>query len=253
MYGRSFAKVYNKWWTEFAAIVAPRILEYYELQSISKLNKSVLDLCCGTGQLALYFLKNGYYVLGIDLSEHMLSYAQSSAAEYIEKGQAEFRRGDAVDFAVDSQFGLIVSTFDSLNHLENIEALEKCFHCVYHVLLENGLFIFDLNTRTGLDRWNEIFVQDTNEAMIITRGIYDGVGDKAWTKISGFVQTHNGRYERFDETLFNTVFELEQVRNKLLEIGWKNVKFAQVLDLGSQPEEPEKERRVFVIAKKQPF
>ncbi|MFX0114037.1 MAG: class I SAM-dependent DNA methyltransferase [Candidatus Hodarchaeota archaeon] len=252
MYGRSFAKVYNKWWIEFATIIAPRIFEYYELQPISEHNKSVLDLCCGTGQLALYFLKNGYKTLGIDLSEYMLAYARMNTAKYIEKGLADFKQGDVTAFSLDSQFGLVVSTFDSLNHLENFEALENCFHCVYKVLLKGGLFIFDLNTRTGLDRWNEIFIQDTEEAMIVTRGIYDGKGDKAWTKVSGFIQADNGTYERFDEIISNTTFELERVKKKLHEIGWARVQFTQVLDLDFRLEEPERERRVVIIAAK-PF
>jgi len=33
----------------------------------------------------------------------------------------------------------------------------------------------------------------------------------------------NGLYERFDETLFNTMFEMEAVKNALIDVGWKNV------------------------------
>ncbi|MFW9915804.1 MAG: class I SAM-dependent DNA methyltransferase, partial [Candidatus Thorarchaeota archaeon] len=164
MYGRVFAKVYNKWWVEFANIVAPRILNYYESTPISATNRWVLDLCCGTGQLAVHFLENDFNVLGLDLSEAMLAYARKNAAEYIQRDQAEFRNADVVDFVVDRSFGLATSTFDSLNHLANFKALKSCFRAVYATLLNNGFFIFDMNTRLGLERWNEIFIQDTEEA-----------------------------------------------------------------------------------------
>ena len=66
-------------------------------------------------------------------------------------------KGDASDFTLGERFGLVVSTFDSLNHLENESALRKCFQCAHAV--SNGYFIFDLNTRNGLRRWNNIQVE----------------------------------------------------------------------------------------------
>jgi len=41
----------------------------------------------------------------------------------------------------------------------------------------------------------------------------------------------NGLYERFEETVFNTVFEMERVKKALLDVGWKNVYFARIQDL----------------------
>ncbi len=89
-YGKGFARIYNLKWTGFARQVAPLILEYYEATPFAAANKRVLDLCCGTGQLAGYFLERGYRVVGIDLSEHMLRYARENALAYMVSGQAQF-------------------------------------------------------------------------------------------------------------------------------------------------------------------
>jgi hypothetical protein len=106
-----------------------------------------------------------------------------------------------------------------------------------------------LNTRSGLRRWNGIQVDDSSEdALIVNRGIYDGQGDKAWMRISGFFRMPNGLYERFEETVFNTVFAMETVRKALLDAGWRNVHFARIQDLSTPLAEPEKEARVFVVA-----
>ncbi|MEM4203821.1 MAG: class I SAM-dependent methyltransferase, partial [Candidatus Methanomethylicaceae archaeon] len=184
-----------------------------------------------------------------DLSEHMLYYAQENARQYIESGQAKFVQGDASDFTLNERFGLVVSTYDSLNHLESEQSLRRCFECVYAV--SDGYFIFDLNTRFGLRRWNNIFIDDSDDdAFVITRGIYDGQSDKAWMKISGFFRLPDGLYERFDETAFNTVFEMEKVREALLDIGWKNVCFVRIQDLQKPLDDPEREGRVFVVASK---
>lgn len=248
-YGEGFARVYNTRWIAFAKQIAPHIHEFYTTSEIGQADKSLLDLCCGTGQLALHFLENGFNVVGVDLSEHMLRYAGENASSYVASGQAEFIKADASNFALDRRFGLVVSTFDSLNHLESAEALKSCFRCV--CALCEGYFVFDLNTRKGLTRWNSMQVSDAgDDALIITRGIYDGQGDRALMRITGFVRLDSGHYERFDETAFNTVYDLAWVKSTLLEVGFSDVHFARVSDLQTPLDDPEAEGRVFIVARK---
>jgi SAM-dependent methyltransferase len=249
-YGRAFARVYNKRWTSFAHRVAPLIAEFYRNTAPGKASRPVLDLCCGTGQLALYLLEHGYQVTGIDLSEHMLQYARENASAYVESGQARFVQADAAGFALDQQFGLVVSTFDALNHLDSQESLETCFRSVFDVLVEGGFFVFDLNTRAGLMRWNNIGVDDSEEAMIVTRGMYDGQGNRAYTRVSGFIRAPSGQYDRFEETVYNTVFDMARVRDALLQTGWRDVHFARYEALDGPITEPENEDRVFFVAHK---
>ena len=187
---------------------------------------------------------------GLDLSEHMLQYARENASAYLESGQGEFVQGDAAGFTLDQQFGLIVSTFDALNHLESEEKLEACFRSAFPVLVEGGTLIFDLNTRSGLMRWNNLSVNDSEEMMIVTRGLYDGKGSRAYTRISGFIRAPNGQYDRFEETVYNTVFDMDRVRDTLLKIGWRDVHFARYEALTASIAEPEKESRVFFVAQK---
>ena len=66
---------------------------------------------------------------------------------------------------------LCCSTFDALNHLPDEIALLNCFKSVKSVLKPGGCFVFDLNTATGLRRWNGMAVDDSNpEALVINRG-----------------------------------------------------------------------------------
>lgn len=248
-YGLGFARVYNAKWSAFANQVAPLVLGFYATTPIGKANKSVLDLCCGAGHLAVHFLEKGYRVVGIDLSEPMLNYAGANAGRFVESGQAEFIKADASDFTLKEHFGLVLSTYDSLNHLESEQALINCFRCVSAV--NDGYFVFDLNTRSGLRRWNAIQVDESSDdALIITRGTYDGQSDRACLRITGFVGMSDGRYGLFSETVYNTVFELEKVKQALLDIGWRQVHFARVQDLATPLADPEEEGRVFVVASK---
>jgi SAM-dependent methyltransferase len=248
-YNQGFARVYNLRWGDFSRYVAPRIQAFYEGTELGQGNRQLLDVCCGTGQLAVHFLGRGYRVTGIDLSDEMLSCARQNATPYIETGQARFVQGDAADFALSERFGLAVSTFDALNHLPDQESLRACLRCVHRVLAPGGSFVFDLNTRAGLrSDWNNISVQDLEDSTIITRGFYDDATKKAWVKISGYLCLENGLYERFEQVAYNTAFPLSWVRGALLEDGWTSAYIASIDDLGTQIQDPETERRVFFVA-----
>jgi SAM-dependent methyltransferase len=248
-YGPLFAQVYNQQWSGFARQVAPALLGFYQVSEPGQARLPVLDLCCGTGQLAVAFLEQGYDVTGLDLSAHMLAYAAGNAASYVDAGRARFVQGDATSFAFGQRFGLVVSTFDALNHLDDLDALRGCFASVARVLAPGGLFVFDLNTRLGLLRWNSINIIDTADHMIVNRGIYDGHGDKAYTRLSGFVRAEDGRYERFEETMFNTAFAVDDVLAALAEAGWPGAYAARLSDLATPLAEPETEGRAFFVAR----
>lgn len=250
-YGKGFSRVYNLMWTGFAAQVSPLIYDFYINQANSKGTKTLLDLCCGTGQLASYFLEQGFEVTGLDLSEHMLAYAKENTLRYGEKGQARFIKGDVSSFSLDKSFGLVVSTFDALNHLPDEAALKSCFSSVFQVVDEGGWFIFDLNTCEGLRRWNGCIVDDSNpQALIINRGLYLPQEKRSWTNITGFYLEENELYSRFDEIAYNTIFEMDWVQQALLDAGFRKAYPARLADLSTPIESPESERRVFFVAQR---
>ena len=249
-YSSSFARVYNQRWAGFAKRIAPMIQAFYESTPVGQERRTLLDLCCGTGQLAVHFAEHGYNVVGIDLSEPMLSYARENAAPYVQSEAARFIQGDAAHFSLDERFGLAVSTYDAMNHLAGEDAMRSCFQCVYAVLEPGGLFLFDLNTRAGLQQWNGIGVDDLPDLMLVHRGFYDAEGKKAWVRISGFTQRKDGLYERFEQTAYNTAFDLRWVRRTLGEVGWQSVHMARIEDLGTSLPDPEGENRVFFVARK---
>jgi hypothetical protein len=181
----------------------------------------------------------------------MLEHARERAKDYIVSGQAKFIEGDAADFTLDELFGLVISTFDALNHLESFDALCSCFECVYDVTADNGYFIFDLNTRTGLKRWSGAHYDNADEEIIMfTRGVYDEFNEVAYTQISGFIKRDDGLYERFEETVYNTLFEMAAVKDALVDIGFRDVQFTPIEDLTRTIQEPEDLGRVFIIARK---
>ncbi|MCX6062796.1 MAG: class I SAM-dependent methyltransferase [Caldiserica bacterium] len=247
-YTAPFAQAYNQRWTGFVTLVGPRLRTLYE-QVCPHGEHSVLDVCCGTGQLALQFLQAGYTVTGLDNSEPMLAHARMNCASFVSSGEVSFVQGDAADFSLSSRFGLALSTFDALNHLSDTNALLSCFACVHQCLLPGGLFAFDLNTVLGLRRWNNVTVEDALDAMVINRGMYDEDRRQGRIKISGFVRQESGGWLRFDETFVESAWPVREVTTALLEVGFSAVYQARAVDLAAPLADPESEPRVFFVAR----
>lgn len=55
-------------------------------------------------------------------------------------------------------------------------------------------------------------------------------------------------YSRFEEVVYNYAYSLTKIRRLLRSIGWKNIYFANILDLNNKIKNPEAEIRVLAIA-----
>lgn len=247
-YSAPFAQAYNQRWTGFVTMVGPKLRTLYET-TCPQGERSVLDVCCGTGQLALQFLQAGYVVAGIDNSEPMLAHARINCASFVSSGEASFTLSDASSFSMSTRFGLAVATFDALNHLAGIDELLSCFACVHRCLLPGGLFTFDVNTLAGLRRWNNVTVEDALDAMVINRGMYDEERRQGRIRISGFVRQDSGAWLRFDETFVENVWPVRDIASALLETGFSAVYQARPTDLATPIADPESESRIFFIAR----
>ena len=64
--------------------LAPKLYELFgTAKSMENAPEDLLDLCCGTGQLAKYLLERDYNVIGTDLSRRMLEFAVSNTRSAI--------------------------------------------------------------------------------------------------------------------------------------------------------------------------
>jgi SAM-dependent methyltransferase len=250
-YGAGFAAIYNLRWGRFASHAAPILRTYFESTLAQPLEAPrLLDLCCGSGVLTVHFLEAGYQAIGLDLSTPMLEYARQNCAPFIVAGQARFIQGDAADYHLEEPVHLAVATFDALNHLPDLTALQACFRCTAQAVLPSGTFLFDLNTRHGLQRWASSTVEENAGLTLFTHGLYDELTGRAYTRISGFLRADDGRYDRFEETAYNTAFDLTAVEAALHETGWEQVHFARLEDLAAPLDDPEQVERVFIVARK---
>lgn len=247
-YNGLFTYVYEHFWPAFGRNAAALVLDYYQHTEAGKSGLPVLDLCCGTGDLANLFLQHDYAVTGVDFSPDMLAIARQKNAEYIEAGSAEFIEADVADFQLEQTFGLVVSTYDSFNHLPNIEHVKRTLKQAASVLAKNGRIIFDMNTERGLRQLNNIYVMEQPDAVVVTRSLFDARNACSLMRITGFVNTGEQCYERFEQSLTNHVYNLREITAFLRNLGFSNIVFTRADDLCTPISNPEDEDRVFIIA-----
>ncbi len=102
----------------------------------------ILDLGCGTGTLLNYYSsKNDTH--GIDKSEEMIKIAKKKDKKTI------YSVGDIKNFKFSKKFDIIICSFDTINHLENLREWGSLFKSASANLNESGFFLFDFNTIKG--------------------------------------------------------------------------------------------------------
>ncbi|MCA1993184.1 MAG: class I SAM-dependent methyltransferase [Coleofasciculus sp. S288] len=131
------ARIYNHSWAPPYCKQFLTPLDQLLLQNLPK-GAQILDLCCGTGQVAGQLLIEGYQVTGLDGSEAMLHYARENAPK------GEFILGDARCFNLPSTFHAVISTNASLNHVMSLEELQGVFRNVYTALRDKGMFLLSI-------------------------------------------------------------------------------------------------------------
>jgi len=208
-----FAEIYNRYWGDFPLQIMP-ILEELALKDFPA-GTQVLDVCCGTGQLAGELIRRGYEVTGIDGSDQMLKYARENAPT------TPFIPADARAFMLMARFNIAFSTFDSLNHLLTLDDLEMVFNNVYRQLETSGVFVFDMNLESGyLNRWIQPVNIADEDAAVMVSSHYDQDEKLATADITMFKREDEDHWRRSDVTLTQRAYSIHEVFETLAAVGF---------------------------------
>ena len=211
----SFARVYDRYWGFFATKAYP-ILEHLVLENLPP-GCAVLDLCCGTGQLAAELSRRGYRTTGLDGSEGMIEIARKNAPD------VEFVVQDARKIALSGRFSAVFSTFDSLNHVMRLDELEQVFRGVSSVLEEGGYFVFDLNMEEGFrSRWRGSFAYVEEDRVCVVRSSHD-TNEKTGRKDITLFEPKGSGWMRTDFPLIQRWYEEREIRDRLRKAGFDDL------------------------------
>ena len=140
----AFAKVYDSFISKGFPSLHNKYLEVIQgfLEEKGLRVVRVLDTACGTGILLSLLRDNGFDATGIDLSRDMLGVAKEKGLRVYRADMASFEMGETYD---------LIINFDSLNHILKERDLARFFLCVRRHLSEDGLLIFDIDTKEKIE------------------------------------------------------------------------------------------------------
>lgn len=134
--------------------------------------RTAVDLACGTGSVALRLAKLGIRTTAVDLSEDMLTVAQSRCAElanpprFVHQALQRLHLSVGVDLAV--------CALDSLDYITEPSDCLEAICRAYKALNPGGLFIFDVNTPEKLRAMDgQVFLDEDDDVYCVWRGEFD--------------------------------------------------------------------------------
>ena len=147
-FGKDYASVYdacmhqipyNSW-----ADYTEDVLTHFGIKG-----RSILDLACGTGSLAIILARRGFFVTAIDCSSHMLKQLKRKLLTLELKNKIDIVNSRLSNFEVPLRYDCATCYFDSINYIIDSAELAKTFRTISKHLNAGGLFIFDINTVSG--------------------------------------------------------------------------------------------------------
>lgn len=236
----AFAWMYNRYWGQDSVRRFLPVIEKLVLPHLAP-HARILDLCCGTGQLAQALAQRGYQVAGIDGSEEMIRYARINAPA------VEFMVEDARSFHLPEIYHAVVSVYDSLNHIMSREELSLVFRNVQSCLLPGGWFLFDLNMEEGYKtRWRGSFGIVEDDHVCVVRASFDESEKVGQTAITMF-RSEGAVWHRSDVTLWQRCYSELEVRSGLEVAGFAGI---QALDARNDLGWSREAGRVFFLSRK---
>lgn len=171
------------------------------------------DLGCGTGELAFRLYQQGYDVIAVDNSEEMLDVLMDKKYEH-GYDKLLILRQDITCLDMYGTVDLFTCTFDTVNHLEGPNQVQKLFDRVALFMHPDGVFIFDMNTAYKHCKilGDHQFHFSEEEATCIWQNKLEQKNNR--TKISIEI-TDNISKENAKEEFYEYFYSLEEIENML--------------------------------------
>ena len=183
--------------------------------------RTVVDLACGTGSVTAILARMGYPVLGVDMSEEMLTEAMGKVMDmenpprFVCQKLQELKLPRAVDMAV--------CALDSLDYITDPDDCKEAIRRIYKALNPGGIFIFDVNTPEKLKAMDgQIFLDEDDDVYCVWRGEFDNETNVCTYWMDLFQRqgkVWNRSYEEHQEYAYSE----EQLRGYLKDAGFTHI------------------------------
>lgn len=209
--------------------------------------KVVLDLACGTGSMTRILAQRGYDMIGADQSEDMLMMAQEACMDANLEKSVLLLHQPMQELDLYGSVDACVCCLDSVNYVEEPDMLREAMKRVFMFLEPGGLFIFDINTRSKLERINgQSFVREDEDVFCVWQCLIED-NELCHYYFDIFELNEEGAWNRYQEHHVERIYEPKLLLDMLREAG-----FTEVEQRGELSDEApaEQEERIFFIARK---
>jgi SAM-dependent methyltransferase len=184
--------------------------------------RTVVDLACGTGSVTEILARRGYPVIGVDMSEEMLTVASMKTMDLEPRPVftcqllQELRLPKAVDLAV--------CALDSLDYILDPVDCKEAVRRAYKCLNPGGLFIFDVNTPEKLRAMDgQVFLDEDDDVYCVWRGEFDEKTNICSYGMDLF-QRHGEAWERSFEEHREYAYSRDQLTQYLKDAGFTGIR-----------------------------
>ncbi|MCK4956415.1 MAG: 4-hydroxythreonine-4-phosphate dehydrogenase PdxA [Candidatus Cloacimonetes bacterium] len=202
-----FAKHYDKYmqqvnYPRWTKLILDRYSETYKHEP-----EKILELACGTANIASLLTEQGFQVDASDLAPEMLKIAAKK--KYV----PNLYYANMLDEIKTGKYELILLLFDSLNYLSSIEEVSTLLTNTHKALQKNGMFIFDITTiKNSIDNFDGfVNLEDSIDQYIIHQSDLDKESNIQTTELTFF--TKKGfNFSRADEIHKQTIFSIKKLK-----------------------------------------
>ena len=226
-------------------LVADKIHSWASAEKLD--GKIACDLGCGTGELAMRLSDKGWDVIAVDCSEEMLDVFMDKREE-LGYYNILILNQDITKLDMYGTVDLFTCTFDTVNHLDGADSVQKLFDKVSLFMHPDGIFIFDMNTEYKHRHilGNNTFDFDEEEADCIWKNTLDEKNNR--TKVSINIKDKQSG-EEYSEAFYECFYSMEQIEGMLNTAG---LKICKIVDGESYGEiTKESQRYLFMVKKEQ--
>lgn len=203
----------------FCDFMAAHLITRLEALGIPQ-GANILDMACGTASTTIALAKAGYQVTGVDCSQPMLTIARQKINDA--SLEIDLYKGDMTTFESEESFDVVISTYDSVNHLPE-EKLVPFFRRCKSLLESEGVMMFDINTLYNYQtHWQGKDRDETENARVLTESTFDEEKNVAKTDI--VIQSHTDEgYTETEEGIEQFYYSDEQINQALVQAGFTTV------------------------------
>ena len=228
----SIAGMYHALWFDWYLPAAKPALEKLFFSRVAA-GAEVLDVCCGSGHVTKELVRRGYRVTGVDQSAELIALARQHLPG------TEFHVRDVCRSELEGSYQAALSTFDSLNHILNLEDLSRALRHIHQALMPGALFVFDMNLHEAytidLKQW-AVDIHDNSVGMV--RGQYDPVEKRARTELMWFSRSETDRncWQQRHSIVEQQCYPREEIVAGMYAAGFQQVETFMATELGVNPD-----------------